>query len=350
MATLPAIPPLVAAPASVTYSTAAFRREHEADWAAFEALLTRLERGSLSRFSDDDLLALPRLYRATLSSLSIARATILDAALVDYLEGLAMRGYFLLYGVREPRGRRLLRFFTHDWPTAVRALWRETLLIAALLALAVYISWSLITSDPAWFHVLMPQELAQGREPGASAQTLRDTLFGSAGDNPLHIFATYLFTHNSQVAILSYALGFAFGVPTMLLDFYQGLPLGALLYVFVEAGLGWDFMGWIAIHGTTELFALFISGAAGLRIGTAFAFPGPRSRLTAASEAGKTTGAAMIGVVIMLLVAGLLEGFGRQLIQSTALRYAVGGTMLLFWLTYFYAPRRSVTASAGDGA
>ena len=123
-----------------------------------------------------------------------------------------------------------------------------------------------------------------------------------------------------------------------------------LFQVFVQAGLGWDFMGWIAIHGTTELFALFISGAAGLRIGTAFAFPGPRSRLTAASEAGKTTGAAMIGVVIMLLVAGLLEGFGRQLIQSTALRYAVGGTMLLFWPTYFYAPRRSVTASAGDGA
>jgi uncharacterized membrane protein SpoIIM required for sporulation len=335
-----------ALPSSVAYSTAAFRREHEADWAAFEQLLTRLERGSLSRFTEDDLLALPRLYRATLSSLSIARATILDAALVEYLEGLAMRGYFLLYGVRESRGGRMARFFTHDWPAAVRALWRETLVIGVLLALGVYISWSLIQSDPAWFHALMPQELAQGREPGASVQTLRETLFGVPEDGGLHIFATSLFTHNSQVSIMSYALGFAFGVPTMMLEFYQGIPLGALLYVFSEAGLTVDFLGWIAIHGTTELFAAILSGAAGLRIGTAFAFPGPRSRLAAASEAGKTTGAAMLGVVIMLLIAGLLEGFGRQLIQSTALRYTIGGVMLTMWLSYFYLPRRSLDTVA----
>jgi hypothetical protein len=48
----------------------------------------------------------------------------------------------------------------------------------------------------------------------------------------------------------------------------------------------------------------------------------------------------MIGVIIMLLCAGLLEGFGRQLIQSMALRFTIGGTLLAFWLSYFYIPRR----------
>ena len=48
----------------------------------------------------------------------------------------------------------------------------------------------------------------------------------------------------------------------------------------------------------------------------------------------------MIGVILMLLLAGLLEGFGRQLIQSMELRFAVGGSLLLFWLAYFYVPRR----------
>jgi uncharacterized membrane protein SpoIIM required for sporulation len=336
----------VAAPATIGYSTAAFRREREAEWADFEALLARLERGSLRSLSDDDLLALPRLYRAILSSLSIARATSLDRALVDYLEGLSMRGYFLLYGVREPRRYRLVRFFAYSWPNAVRDLWKETLIIAILLFLGIAVSWSLVASDPAWYHVLIPPEMSQGRDPDASVQTLRATIFGTEDQDGLEVFATFLFTHNSQVSILAYALGFAFGLPTMMLEMYQGLTLGAMIAVFAKAGLLVDFIGWLFIHGTTELFAAILAGAAGLRIGTAFAFPGHQSRLVAASQAGKSTGAAMIGVILMLLCAGLLEGFGRQLIQSTPIRYTIGGMMLTLWCLYYYIPRRSVAATA----
>jgi uncharacterized membrane protein SpoIIM required for sporulation len=335
----------VTAPASIGYSTAAFRREREAEWAEFEAMLGRLERGSLRSFSDDDLLALPRLYRAILSSLSIARSTSLDRALVDYLEGLSMRGYFLLYGVRESRRDRFARFFAESWPNAVRSLWKETIIIGVLLFLGVAVSWALVAGDPAWFHIFIPPEMAQGRDPDASAAALRETIFGTHDEGGFQVFATYLFTHNSQVSILSYALGFAFGLPTMMLETYQGLTLGALTAVFAKAGMLVDFLGWISIHGTTELFAAILSGAAGLRIGTAFAFPGHRSRLTAAAEAGKATGAAMIGVILMLLVAGLLEGFGRQMIQSTALRYTVGAVMLTIWCAYFYIPRRGTAAA-----
>jgi uncharacterized membrane protein SpoIIM required for sporulation len=336
--------PIPAAPASNAYSTAAFRREREHDWHSFETLLARLESGSVRRLDDDDLLALPRLYRAVLSSLSIARATILDRALTEYLEALAMRGYFLLYGVRESRTERLLGFFSYGWPTAVRGLWKETIVIGVLLFLGIAVSWTLVASDPAWYHVLVPAEMASGREPGASAAMLRGTIFGEQEREGLEVFATMLFTHNSQVSILSYALGFAFGIPTMLLETYQGLMIGAMIAVFAEAGLTADFIGWLSIHGTTELYAAILSGAAGLKIGTAFAFPGHRSRLSAAAEAGKATGAAMIGVILMLLIAGGLEGFGRQMIQPTAARYTVGGVMFVLWLAYFYIPRRRATA------
>ena len=172
------------------------------------------------------------------------------------------------------------------------------------------------------------------------AELLRKTIFGPPEDSNFHIFATFLFTNNAGVAIIGYALGFAFGLPTMMLMFQQGLSLGALFRVFSDAGLAVDFLGWIAIHGTTELLAIFIAGGAGLKIGTAVAFPGARSRLAAAAEAGQSSGAAMIGVILMLLVAGLLEGFARQLVQDTALRYGIGGAMLAIWLAYYYLPRR----------
>ncbi len=330
------------------FSTSRFRAERESDWIAFDALLGKLERRGAKALMSDELLQLPVLYRATLSSLSIARATSLDRALLDHLEALSIRGYFLIYGVRETRWDRVKRFFVHDWPAAVQMVWKETIIIALLILLGALTSWWLVTSQPEWFFNFMPEELSGGRDPRATAEFLQSTIgHGKAAadaNGGLHLFATYLFTHNSQVSILSFALGFAFGVPTMMLEFYQGINLGAMLAVFTSKGLGLEFGGWLAIHGTTELFAAALSGAAGLRIGTAVVFPGARDRLRAASEAGRTAGKVMVGVIIMLLMAGVLEGFGRQLITSTSLRYAIGTVMLLFWLSYYYLPRRKPAA------
>ncbi|MDZ3832158.1 MAG: stage II sporulation protein M [Sphingopyxis sp.] len=338
-------PPAATTAAGPSFSTSHFRAEREADWIAFDELLTKLERRGATALSSEELLELPVLYRATLSSLSIARATSLDRALLDHLEALSMRGYFLVYGVRETRLNRLRRFFLYDWPAAVRAVWKETLIIALIMLLGVMTSWSLVAHNPEWFYNFVPAELAGGRDPRASAEYLQSTLGHgkAAGDEEtsgLHVFATYLFTHNSRVSIMSFALGFAFGVPTMMLEYYQGISLGAMMALFASKGLGFDFGGWLFIHGTTELFAAVLSGAAGLRIGAAVVFPGARSRLQAASDAGRTAGKVMVGVIIMLLVAGILEGFGRQLITDTALRYGIGTVMLLLWLGYYYVSRR----------
>jgi uncharacterized membrane protein SpoIIM required for sporulation len=94
------------------------------------------------------------------------------------------------------------------------------------------------------------------------------------------------------------------------------------------------------IHGTTEIFAICISGAAGLRIGTAIAFPGRESRTESAVKAGRSAAIAMAGTVIMLAVAGLLEGIGRQTVTDDVTRYLIGSAMLAGWLLYFYMPRR----------
>jgi uncharacterized membrane protein SpoIIM required for sporulation len=57
----------------------------------------------------------------------------------------------------------------------------------------------------------------------------------------------------------------------------------------------------------------------------------------------------MAGVVVMLFVAGLLEGFGRQLITDDLARYAIAGASALAWGGYFYARPviRGVRAAAG---
>lgn len=312
-----------------------FRAAHEADWARLEAVLARIEKRSVRVLADDDLLALPLLYRSTLSSLSVARGTSLDRALIAYLEQLCARAYFQLYGVSDSAWRDLRRFFTTEWPGAVASLWRETLVMAFLTMAGAIAAYLLVRADPSWYAAIIPEGLSSGRDPSASMESLRATLYHSEDDG-LGVFASFLFGHNAQIAIFAFALGFAFVVPTALLIFYNGLMLGAMVAVFAGKGLGANFLAWLAIHGTTELFAIMIAGAAGMRIGTAIAFPGERERMEAVVAAGRTAAIATAGVVLMLAVAAILEGVGRQVVTGDLTRLAIGAAMLAAWLIYFY--------------
>lgn len=321
-----------------------FRAEREGDWRRLEGLLARIERRSAKSLTDEELLAIPVLYRATLSSLSVARATSLDHSLIDYLESLSTRAYFFVYGARAGLRQRLARYFTETWPAAVKGLWRETLVAFAVTLAATLTGYALVAGDASWYGALFP--VGDGRDPTASTAALRHALYDNPGGRSgLAVFAAYLFSHNAQIAIFAFALGFAFCLPTVFLLAQNGLSLGALFALYVSRGLGWRLGGWIFIHGVTELFAVILGGAAGFRIGWRIAFPGERTRLDAAAEAGRATAPVIAGVVIMLIVAGLLEGFGRQLIQSDLARYAIAGASLFIWLGYFYLPRRPRGAS-----
>ncbi len=313
-----------------------FRQEREPDWKRLELIVTRMEKGRIGRLSDEDLLELPVLYRTVASSLSVARETSLDAATLAYLDSLVQRAWFLVYGPRTTLWSWLRRFLGGEWSRAVRAITPEILVSLALMVAGTLVGWMLCAQDPDWYYAFVSPELAGERVPGATREVLREGLFGKANEDGLSVFAASLFSHNSSVSILMYALGFAFGVPTLMLVVQNTTMLGAILWLYNGVGLDYEIAGWLAIHGTTELLALLLAGAAGLHVGRSMAFPGSLSVVEAAAAAGQRTATVMAGVVLMLLCAGMLEGFGRQLVDVTETRLAIGGTMLVFWLAYFF--------------
>jgi uncharacterized membrane protein SpoIIM required for sporulation len=320
----------------LTLKSHRFRAEREADWRKLEDLLDRFEKSRGSTLSDDEVVAIPVLYRSALSSLSAARAVSLDQNLIAYLESLCTRAYYCVYGTRSTVLERVVRFLARDWPLSVQALWRETLVSGALGLLATFTAYFLVRANSAWFYDFIPAGLANGRDPGASTQALHDTLFKSYGADGLAAFSSFLFTHNAQVSLLAFALGFAVCLPTAFLIFDNGLMLGAFFAVYAAHGLAFDLGGWLFIHGVTELFAVTLAGAAGFRIGWALAFPGEKARIDAIKEAGRVAANVMVGVVIMLVFAGLLEGFGRQLVTNTLARYGIAIATGVIWASYFY--------------
>ncbi len=322
-----------------------FRLEREADWRRLDEIVTKMEKGRLRRLSDDDLQALPVLYRTVASSLSIARETSLDAATLAYLEALVQRAWFVVYGPRSSLGSWLRSFFGGGWSAAVRGIGPDIAVALLVMIAGAVVGWLLVASDPDWYRAVVPAQFADTRVPGASRAVLLDTLSGKSGTGGLSAFAAYLFSNNAQVATLAFALGFAFGVPTLLLLVHNMAGLGAMLWLYHGAGLTVEFAAWLSVHGTTELFAILLAGAAGLHVGRTMAFPGDRTVLQAASQAGRRAAQVMVGVILMLIVAAVLEGFARQLIADTGGRLTIGGFMLALWIAYFFAFRRG---DAGD--
>jgi len=314
-----------------------FRREREATWKRLADLVARIERNGIATSSAADLLELPVLYRATVSSLSVARAISLDRNLLVYLESLTARAYFCVYGARQRFGEVFRHFVAVGLPRTVRAARWHIALAAVILALGVATGWILVDLDSAWFYSLVDPQTAGGRDPEASSTLLRNTIY----DEDSHLtdlliaFASFLFTRNATIGIMCFALGFALGLPVVYLLFVNGLGLGAFFAVFAAHGLAADFAGWIAIHGTSELGAIILCGAAGFRMGEAVAFPGRLKRSAALKTRGRDATIIVLGAIAMLFAAALLEGLGRQLIDDMGWRFAVGGAALAGWFAYF---------------
>lgn len=319
-----------------------FREAREDDWRALNSALDRAERQGLGGFSIDELLSLPVLYRQAMSSLSMATSISLDRNMISYLQSLSARAYVYIYGPHSRLKDVLAEFFGRSWPRSVRALTVELWLAFVAMTAGILIGWVMCAGDMSWYDIFVPASQADGRDLSASAQSLRETLGAGPKDAALSPFAVFLMTHNTQVSIMAFALGAIFGLPTLMVLVQNGISLGAMLWLFARKGLGFEFGAWLTIHGTTELFAIVIAGACGFHIGRRLMFPGEATRMAALSQAGRLTGTVMIGVALMLTVAGCLEGIGRQTITDSFARIAIGALMLILWLAYFLFVGRKV--------
>jgi uncharacterized membrane protein SpoIIM required for sporulation len=327
----------------IVLRSAEFRRGREASWRALEDLVVRIEKGGIAKLSAQEVERLPLLYRAASSSLSVARAIALDRNLIMFLENLTLRAYLIVYAPRESALKGLADYLRRGFPAAVRACrWHILLAFVAILAGTIG-GYLLVMANADWFDALTPVGLAHGRSMASTAAELRrEELFAPWPGfiQSFLVLANFLFEHNSQIAILAFGLGIVGGIPTLLLLTYQGLVFGAFLALHDRRGLLVDFLGWVSIHGVTEFLAIILCGAGGLVIGEKVLFPGTHSRLDNLAINGKVAANLVGGAVLMLLIAGVIEGGFRQLVDVTAGRFAFALATAVFWLVYFLSGRR----------
>ena len=98
---------------------------------------------------------------------------------LDYLESLATRAYFIVYGARGSLAGGVAAFFGRQFPQAVRAA-RWHLLIAGLtMLLGIAAGFFLSLGNEDWVYTLRPDAVADGRSPTSTTEKFRSVLYRS---------------------------------------------------------------------------------------------------------------------------------------------------------------------------
>jgi uncharacterized membrane protein SpoIIM required for sporulation len=319
----------------VVLRSARFRQERVRRWRELDSIVTRVGSRGVRALAEDDAARLPGLYRAALASLSVARAISLDKNVVDYLTSLCSRAFFVVYGTRHRFGESVAGFFGRHFPATVRRRWASIALAASILVAGVVVGFVRTAADPEHYWSFVDPGMAGERTPWSSAEELRDILYPPKdAEGDFALFSAFLFSHNSQVVFLCFALGAALGLPVAYVLFLNGASLGAMSQIHHAHGLAADWWGWLLPHGVTELLAIVLAGGAGLELGRTIVFPGTMRRVDALARRGREAGTMVLACVALLFVAALVEGFLRQLVPSIVLRYVFTAASLLFWIVY----------------
>ncbi len=312
-----------------------FVTRNKPDWAELESLVARARR-LRGRLSPEQVQRLDLLYRRVTIQLAQVRTRTCDHSLAVYLNQLAAGAHSVIY--LNPRNRVLRRigsFVAHGFAQTVARNWRYHAASAALLVLGAVAAYYAATRDVLATYALLPA--GEIRTPGMTKEQLVQILrCGREFDGGFKfLFASFLFTHNLKVGLLSMCLGVLAGVPTVLLVLYNGMILGAFLSVHVQAGVGTEAWAWILPHGITEIGAIILCGGVGLRLGRAVVAPGLETRAQSLVNAGNEAIRTSIGIAGMLCLAAYIESYVRQSHLSTGGRFAYAAATAAFWAFYF---------------
>jgi uncharacterized membrane protein SpoIIM required for sporulation len=119
--------------------------------------------------------------------------------------------------------------------------------------------------------------------------------------------------------------------------------------VLFSYGEGDTFFLYILPHGLLELTAVFVAAAGGLRIFWAWIAPGPRTRGQALAEDARALFTVAIGLVLVLLVSGIIEGFVTRQPWHPAIKIGIGVLALAGFLAYMLVLGRRAVRSGETG-
>ena len=306
-------------------------------WKALEVLLQKVDKTGLKSLSATEVRSLSSLYRAVCGDLARARTHNLGQTLTYSLQTLTTRAYSQIYqGSKRQDWKAVKTFVTIGFPKVVQETAGYTAVATGIFMLGALMAWWYAWRDPAFMALVVPESLIK------MVRDENKLWMGSIlGDEPLA--STSIMVNNLSVTFRAAAGGITAGLFTAYVMAANGILIGAIGVLVGQNNLAYPFWAFVFPHGALELPAIFLSGGAGLLIGRALLFPGDYRRIDAFKLYGLQSAKIMFGVVVLLLVAGAIEGFfSPNPLVPAPLKYLTGIVLFTALISYCARPEPNV--------
>ncbi len=309
---------------------ASFLAQNEEKWRKVEEVLQKNSKLSPDKSAE--------LFTELTDDLSFARTHYPQSITTRYLNALAAGIFQQLNRGRKENIGRLTRFWRFEVPLAVGRHHREMLFVLLFFLLTVAIGVVSTHFDETFPRIVLGD--------GYVDMTLKNIEEGDPmavykGHEANSMFLGITF-NNIRVASYTFTAGILFSLGSLYFLFVNGVMLGTFQYFFVTKGLFLDSFLAIWIHGTLEISAIVIAGAAGVVMGNSLLFPGTYPRLYSLRKGAKEGLKIFIGILPIIILAGFLESFVTRLTEVPNLirgGIILGSFTFIVWYFVIY-PRQ----------
>ena len=301
----------------------AFVKQNVKKWEEFETLLQ-------SKNADPDKLS--NLFIQVTDDLAFARTQYPDSRTFVYLNGLASKIHGKIYKNKSEDRKRFVEFWKYEVPNIMFESRIKLLYATIIFGVSILIGVVSQNADPEFVRTILGDSYVN--------MTLENIEKGNplavyAKSDELNMFFAITF-NNVRVSFFAFAAGLLISLGTGFLLLQNGVMVGTFFTFLAQQGFMDHGFKVVMLHGTLELSAIVIAGAAGFVMGNSILFPGTYSRM-ASFKKGAIKGLKIVmGLMPVFIMAGFIEGFFTRYTDmplALSLLVIFGSA---FFLIYYY--------------
>jgi uncharacterized membrane protein SpoIIM required for sporulation len=301
-----------------------FLKQNYQKWQQFEDLLN----SNLGQNPD----ALADLFIRITDDLSWAHTFYPGSNTEKYLNDLAARIHQEIYKNKKEKSSRLITFWTQEIPRTMAKHRLNLLIVFMIFAVSVWIGAISAQHDPKFVRIILGDRYV---DETLERMTHNDPLGVYKGDSQFAMFFQ-IAVNNSLVALFCILAGLFGWMGVALMQFRNGVMLGAFLYFLGEHGYFHEAMLTVWIHGVIEIFCILVAGAAGMAFGNGLWFPGAWPRGVSFARGAREALRIGVGLIPFFFLAAFFEGFVTRYTEMNDYgRMAIIATTFIFVNYYF---------------
>lgn len=304
---------------------AVFVNQNEKKWKEYDDALNNLSNLPADKVTE--------IYVHLTEDVAYAKSKYPNSQVYSFLRELTLKAHHHIYRNKPESKNRLFTFWTDELPHVLKANQRNLIYSFIITAIGVCLG-ALSASNDAEFarlilgdgYVNMTYDNIENGDPMA--------VYKGSSEADMFFAITI---NNIRVSFMAFCFGLIASLGTAYILFQNGIMLGVFHWLFFSKGLFDETILTIWIHGTLEISAIIIAGAAGLAMGNSLLFPGNYPRLYSFKQGAKRGLKIVLSLVPFFIVAGFLESVvTRKTDWPLAIKLVIISISLLIVITYLF--------------